>query len=113
MPARGFRVTKRDVTPGDEVAEPGEGILLADRPLDGGHLVGARTTRAVPRWVGVPSGTLPRMSQNRSSTRLVCASRFVLPVPSTVTTTSSSPSLATQTGLDTAAPDRRNVVRDT
>ncbi len=71
---------------------------------------GSVSRAATPVSVGAPSGTVPRRLHGRSSTRSVCRSRFTLPLPAGVVTSSASPSAATQTGVRTASPERRKVV---
>jgi len=59
------------------------------------------------------SAVLPMREHAVTSTRASLRSRFTLPLSVGVVTMSASPSRAIQTGVDTAAPVLRNVVRET
>src|SRR4029450_3520238 len=60
-----------------------------------------------------PLATAPNRPHGAISTRGSWRSRVTLPLPTGVSTSSRSPPRLTPTGVDTGAPDRRNVVSDT
>src|SRR5580765_1360120 len=113
MPARGVRAKTNGSRLWKTPASRASGYFARIARWTALTSAGARTTRPVPLMTGVPSMRSPRIEHGCSATGPPRFRRFVLPVSSSLMTTSSSPSRAIQTGVVIGVPLRRHVVRAT